>query len=187
MSQRETLCKSITFTVINKYAKGAVVEIETVIENRLKSACLPYCLWRGSLKQDFLDIYLTTYFGVRHFRSTETMRVIFFWECSNFNVELKNLKSNSEKWFCFWDKCIWIRCIKLPVLRKEYLSFSVNVLTNSLKISYLTKSDYFQLNYLHSDQWIWQKCCCWDWSSVLARLPRCLLRSPLKWDFSAFL
>ena len=70
MSLTETFCKSFTFTVINKYGKGAVIEIETVIENRLNTACLPCCLWRGSLKQDFLDIYLTTYFEVRHFRST---------------------------------------------------------------------------------------------------------------------
>ena len=34
----------------------------------------------------------------------------------------------------------------------EYLSYAVNVLTNSLKILNITKRDFFQLNYLESDQ-----------------------------------
>ena len=40
----------------------------------------------------------------------------------------------------------------LFVLRREYLSSAVNVLTNKLKILHITKRDSFQLNCLHSDQ-----------------------------------
>ena len=41
---------------------------------------------------------------------------------------------------------------KLSLLRREYLLSAVNVLINSLKILQRTKRDFFQLNYLHSDQ-----------------------------------
>ena len=78
MSVRVTFSNAITFTVINEYGKGAVVQIETV----------------------------------------------------------------------FWPV---ICCINLPLLRGEYLSSAVNVLTNSLKIFHVSKRDSFQLNYLHTD------------------------------------
>ena len=111
------------------------------------------------------------------------MRVFFLWKCSKFDVNLKNIENNWQKSFCLRDKCIWIGCVKLPLLRREYLSSAVNVLTNNLQIFHVTKRDSFQLNYLHSDQWIWESCCHWDSNRVLARLPRCLSRSPLKRDF----
>ena len=111
------------------------------------------------------------------------MRVFFLWKCSKFDVNLKNIENNWQKSFCLRDKCIWIGCVKLPLLRREYLSSAVNVLTNNLQIFHVTKRDSFQLSYLHSDQWIWESCCHWDSNRVLARLPRCLSRSPLKRDF----
>ena len=42
--------------------------------------------------------------------------------------------------------------VKLSLLRREYLSSAVNVLTNSYKALHLTKSDFFRLNYLPNDQ-----------------------------------
>ena len=111
-------------------------------------------LWRGPLKQDLLDICLTTYFGALIFGNTWIMRVIFFRKYSKFNVDSENPQKNWEKSDCFWDKCIWICCVKFPLLRREYLSSAVNVLTNILNISHVTKRDSFQLNYLHNDQWI---------------------------------
>ena len=111
------------------------------------------------------------------------MRVIFFWKCWKFDLDLKNVKIISQKVFCFSDKCVWIRCIKMSLLRREYLSWAVNVLTNSLKTLRVTKSDFFQLNYLHIGQWLWQRCCRWGWISVSVRLPCCLSRDPLKQDF----
>ena len=62
------------------------------------------------------------------------------------------MQKNIEKKLFFLDKCIWIGWIKLSLLRRENLSSAVNVLTNSLKILHVTKRDFFQLNYLHSDQ-----------------------------------
>ena len=41
---------------------------------------------------------------------------------------------------------------KLSLLRREYLSSAVNVLTNCPKIFHITKIDFFQLNCVHSDQ-----------------------------------
>ena len=111
------------------------------------------------------------------------MRVTFFWKCSKFNLDLKNAKKQSEKGFCFWDKSIWTGCVKLSLPRKEYLSSTVGVLTSSLKIFHFTKTDFFQLNYVHTDQLILQRRCRWDWLTVLVRLPYCLSRGPLKQVF----
>ena len=58
----------------------------------------------------------------------------------------------SKMFFCFWDNCVRIGCVKLSLLRREYLSSAVNVLTNSYKALHLTKTDFFLLNYLPSDQ-----------------------------------
>ena len=57
-----------------------------------------------------------------------------------------------EKKFCFWETCIWIGCVKLSLLRTEYLSSALNMLTNRLKVLNMSKKDFFQLNYLLSDQ-----------------------------------
>ena len=47
---------------------------------------------------------------------------------------------------------IWIGCIKLSLLRREYLSSAVNVLTNSPIIFHVTKRDFFLLKWLNSDR-----------------------------------
>ena len=35
--------------------------------------------------------------------------------------------------FSFWDKCIWIVCIRLFLLLREYVSLAVNVFRKGLK------------------------------------------------------
>ena len=80
------------------------------------------------------------------------MRVIFFWKCSKFDVDLKNAHNTWGKVSCFSDKFISVVCIELSLLRREYLSSTINVLIKSLKTLRVTKSDFFQRNYLHSDQ-----------------------------------
>ena len=42
-------------------------------------------------------------------------------------------------------------CVKLSILRREYLSSAVNVLTNIYKALHLTKTGFFRLNYLQND------------------------------------
>ena len=57
-----------------------------------------------------------------------------------------------RKSFLFGENCVLIGCVKLSLLRREYLSSAVNVLTNSYKALRLTKTDFFRLNYLPNDQ-----------------------------------
>ena len=52
---------------------------------------------------------------------------------------------------CFRDNGVRIGCLKLSLLRREYLPSAVNVLTNTYKALHLTKTDFFALNYLQND------------------------------------
>ena len=53
---------------------------------------------------------------------------------------------NPEKVFCFKDNGVWTCCVKVSILRREYVYLAVNVLTNSPNILGLPKADFFQLN-----------------------------------------
>ena len=53
---------------------------------------------------------------------------------------------NPEKVFCFKDNGVWTGCVKVCILREEYMYSAVNVLTNSPNVLDLTKADFFQLN-----------------------------------------
>ena len=97
----------------------------------------------------------------------------FFWKCLKFNVDLKNGGKNCEKNTCFLDNCICIGSIKLSLLRTEDFPSARNVLTNSLKILHITKREFFQLIFLHSDQWISYRCCSSDFKVGSACLPCC--------------
>ena len=113
--------------------------------------CLQCLLSKGPLKLDFLDIYLTTYFGVRNSGTASARRVIFFWKCSNFNLNLKNAEKSLEKVFCFLDRSIWICYVELSALTRLYLPSAVNMSTKSPKILHITKRDFIYLNQFHSD------------------------------------
>ena len=76
----------------------------------------------------------------------------------------------SLNFFSFLDKFISIGCGKLSLLRREYLSSEVHVLTNSPEISDLTKRNVFQLNLFQSDKITGPKCCRADFSIVWDRL-----------------
>ena len=157
----------------------------------LKVLCWDFCsLWaplpcyslKGLQKRDFLDIYLTTVFGVCNFKHTSAMRVTFSWKCSKFYLHFKNGENKSEKVFPFRDNCIWIGCVKLSLLRREYLWPAVSVLKNIRKILPTTKRDFFELNWFHSDQYIWSRGRHSDFSTVWSHLPCCLLKGRLKSD-----
>ena len=63
---------------------------------------------------DFLDIDLTTFFGVRNFGNTSAMRVIFFSKCSKFELDFKNEKKNQKKLFVFQllaSKLVALNCL----------------------------------------------------------------------------
>ena len=57
----------------------------------------------------------------------------------------------AEKVVYFWDNGVRIGCVNLSLLRREYLSSAVNVLTNTYKALNLSKPDSFRLNYLQND------------------------------------
>ena len=69
------------------------------------------------------------------FRKFISYESYLFLKGSKFNIDLKNVHKNSENFFCFFDNCIWIVCIELSLLRREYLSSTVNVLRKSLNLS----------------------------------------------------
>ena len=64
---------SIAFPLINKYAKGAVVQISTVF-GPVYHVAFPRVLE----KRDFLDIYRTTVFRVGNVQNISAMSLIFF-------------------------------------------------------------------------------------------------------------
>ena len=66
---------------------------------------------------------------------------LFFWKVSKLNLDFENAKKNSEKVFCFVDNIIWRSWNKLCLLRGEYLSSAVNVLTRSPKILHISTRD----------------------------------------------
>ena len=100
--------------------------------------------------------HLSNYvFQVRNIGNTKSMRVMFFGKHLQFKLYFKNEAKNWEKVFCFWNNCIWIGIVKLSLLRIGYLSLTSNVFTCSPKIWHVNKRDFFQLNYLASDQWTW--------------------------------
>ena len=98
---------------------------------------------------------------------------------ANFKYAVKNW----QKSFCFRDNCLWICIVKFSLLRTGYFSLAANVLTSSTKIWHVNKRDFFRLNWLGSDQRIWWRCYDADFNSIWARLPCCLSKGPLKWEY----
>ena len=61
-------------------------------------------------------------------------------------------KKNWEKVFPFRDNCISLGSFKLSLLRREYFWPAVNVLKKRPEILAITKRDFFEFNFLQSDQ-----------------------------------
>ena len=118
-------------------------------------ARLTYCFSKHPLKRDFLDIYLTPFSGSVTSKIQNLWPWSFFSKCLKFKLNFKIATKNSEKIFCFWDNCIWIGILKLSLWRTGYFSSAANVFTSSAKIWHVNKRDFFELNFLASDQWIW--------------------------------
>ena len=62
---------------------------------------------------------------------------------------------NYENFLSFSDISVSIGSIILSLLRRAYLALTVSVLANRLKLFHITKTDFFRLNCLHSDQYSW--------------------------------
>ena len=130
---RETFSTLIVWTVINEYGKGAAVYISTVSQPASHVICCSHV--NSLLKRDFLDIYLTTFFGVRKLKIHELGGSSFFLK--TFKIESKFRKCERKKSqiiFRFWDNSIGKWCYKLYLTSREYLLLALNGLTNSPKI-----------------------------------------------------
>ena len=77
---------------------------------------------------------------------------MYLRKCSKFDVDFKNAQKNREKGFYFCDKCLGFFRIESFLLRRQYLSSTVNMLRKSLENLHVIRSDFFQVNYLHGDQ-----------------------------------
>ena len=132
--------------MITKYGNGAVVQIATVLE-RVYHVASQRVLWNGTF---WTNIY-PRFSECVIWEINQLWRASFFCKCSKFHVHFENPRENWEKAFCFWDNCVRIGCVKLCLLRREYWSSAVNVLTNTYKALHLIKTDFFRLNYLQND------------------------------------
>ena len=122
-------------------------------------------------------------FGVPNFENTKPMRVILLFKMFKIETTFQKCNKKFRKGFFLWDDCIWTGIFKLSLSITRYFPSAANVLTSSPKILHVNKRDFFQLNFLGSDRWMWERCCDADFNSVWARLSCCLSKCPLKWDF----
>ena len=105
----------IFFTGINKYGKGAVVQISTVFRSVYHVTC-PMVPWKGT-SYTFIEQCFSESVSLK---IHELGGSSFFWKCSEMNLTLENVKKNSRNIFGFWDSCIWICSNKLPLLRRVF-------------------------------------------------------------------
>ena len=121
---------------------------------RLQQCFKPFAMLsvEGSPKTRLFRHFTNHVFRTRKFWKYISYDGHFFWKICKFNIDFKNAKKNSEKFFCFWDNCIWIGCVKLSLLRREYLPSALSVLGNSLEILHITNRNFLKVNCLHSDQ-----------------------------------
>ena len=119
------------------------------------SACLPCCLGKVPLKQDFSDIYLTTFLESVISDIQNLLGSSFFSKYLKFILDLKNEAKYWQKVLCFWDNCIWIGIVKLSLLRRGYFSSTTNVLTSSPKTWHVKNRDFFRLHWPGNDRLIW--------------------------------
>ena len=133
--------------MISKYGNSALVQMATVFEPVYHVAC-QRIFWNGT----FCTYILPRFPECLISEINQLWGSYLFWKCSKFKVDFENGRKYQEKAFYFWDNYVRNGCVKLSVLRREYLPSEYNVLTNSYKSLRLTTTDFFRLNYLPNDQ-----------------------------------
>ena len=83
------------------------------------------------------------------------MRLIFCLNCSKLNVDFRNAIKMEKKHFSFLDNFITIGCRRFSLLLVKYFPSAVNMLTNGLKISEITRTGFLQLKFSDSDEQTW--------------------------------
>ena len=138
---------------------------------------------KGSLRQDFVDLYLTTFLESVTSEVEKLWGSCFFSKCLKFKLDFKNAAKNSENLFCFSDRYIEIGIFKFFLIRIKYFSSAASVLTSSPKIWYLNKRDFFWLSWLVRDHRTTKTCSNTDFNSAWGRLPCWFSKRPLKLEF----
>ena len=112
--------KCSKFNIDLKNAAQNSAKIISFWENCIQSiwARSPCCFSKGPPKQDFLDNYLKTFFGVRSFGNISTMRHIFFWKMFQIQYRFQKCKKNSWKSF-FVPEIIAYELVALNCLYEE--------------------------------------------------------------------
>ena len=107
--------------------------------------------------------------------------MVFCSKCLKVDINSRYGTKNWENAFSFLDNCTVIGSCKLAQFPRLYLSSAVNVLTNTPKISHITKGDVFHIRFSQSVERIWWKCShrdfasvwdpliCWPWKRFLKR------------------
>ena len=108
------------------------------------------------------------------------MRIISCFKMFKIWCTFQKWRKKFSKSFFFLDNFISIGCGKFSVVWRKYLSSAISLITNSPKISDITKRDIFQLHFPHSNEKIWSKCCRVDFSSLSNTLACWLSRGVLK-------
>ena len=124
---------------------------------RFRQCFAPLALWlsKATFKRGFLDIYLNNSFALHNFQNIWPMSVAFSFKMfKNLFRFQKNSKKLRRRKF-FLDNFNWIGSKKSSLVRREYLSWAVNMLTNSPNSSHLSNRDIFQLKFPQSDKKIW--------------------------------
>ena len=80
------------------------------------------------------------------------MRGTFFFEMFEIKCKFQKCSKKLRKIFSFLDNLISIVCREFSLLQKKYFSSGVNVLTNGLKASDITKKDFFKLKFPQNDE-----------------------------------
>ena len=174
----ETFSNSFSFTLIKAYDKGALCRFEQCL------GLFTMFFVGGSSGAGLLTHLCNNVFCRPKFRKYGSYEDhLVFSKCSKIDLDFKNGEKNPRKSFCFLKILIWIGCAKLSLLRREYLSSAVNELTNSSKILHITKRDFFQLIFLHTDQEIIKTCCHAHFNNFWDCLPCCLSKGVLQEDF----
>ena len=115
----------------------------------------PMLLVEVSSETALLDIYLTPPLDSVISKIQNLWRSTFFPKNLKCNLDFKNATKKWEKVFYFWDNIIWIGIVKLSLLRTWYFPSADNVLRSSTNILHVNKRDFFHINCLGSDRWIW--------------------------------
>ena len=77
---------------------------------------------------------------------------VFFSKRLQSDVDSRNGIKNFENVYRFLDNCIWIGTCKFSQPWTGYLPSTVNVLTNTPKISPNIRGDIFQINFAEKDK-----------------------------------